>query len=1735
MNLNKKVANLAISLMAVVSCTSVNQNNNTTEQKTSNNNEKQVTRVDFIQDSEIQKDRYNKFEKENTGKGNQNYLEKLTNANFKYTGMNYLYKGEKLYNLGNVTPEVTIVSAYADNPVIEVDSSDKRYEKYSTSTNDVKVEDLSNGKRKITFLTENTVYLELADKNGNTKKIMLEYPIEVKDVPEIKDGMRYSELKKGYDNGRVDYSVVTYNGGYEDVAKDWKETFDKSKYEDLDDLVGTKFVDVKTTVGDNSTYSTKYIDFGMKLSDFKNKYENILTNLENYTLKFSADGKMVEGGFNPDIVEKLQKYETSENPNAKLEFVTEILDDDKTKVGKHNISRKIIKNGTVIYEKKEEAFISFSGSNVGVIDSTFYDLVPEVEARTYRYTPKSEDAVYDDTDDPNGVFRPHGSFVIGAALDEGAVGQAHFLENYGAGIRLRRLLNIGIDRKFNTNSKLDPKNDQELYKSLQTAIKTLNSVKYHQEGRIFNKKVQELYNKYNSSKREFDNILKISDENERTKKLKAYYNELYKLYENAIFTTEPEMLQYTDLHFNVIAIENNKTGNLDRSVAVKNLARMLDDNKNIKAVNMSYGTGLKVDDYIAIKNMTEEDKEKAAKAYNEDVNFRVAVQTWLQNIERGEFETYRDDLPGTSNIPSVLKYFKSRDKITKNDYQKILDLKLLLLKNNLAESPELKLGDKDVIFVVSQGNTKNNDSTTEVNLTDFSKDGKKIIYYDLDHVYDNSFFGTNTYLKLLEDEEAAKRGEKPKFNTGYRKNILGVVGLMSGKLQLETSDKFYNNKWKLVTVPGSRDINNNPYIAGLKAKYDSLYEELSKVNANPSKYPEEYKEEIMVQIQSIDNLLKMKTDVDGRDLKASFTRAGKSKLSVVSSEGHFVYNKKLTDKEKENVQPTSKDSIIYSENYGVNFTSAIGSSFAAPRVTAIAGLISTKFPWLKAQQIKQVILTTADDDYTVEGVEPDEDLGIPYSVSITGLYGPDENLGWGMANKYKALNGPGRFVKALTGELDEDNFVADVPYGYYEFKNNIEGKLELGQYFASRGKIDETDAMIYDALQNYDKKFLYSDKFGADKESKGIKDLLNSVKKDVDYIYNTVEPKLIELYNTLDEEEKELFVDAGITKKGKGSLMLSGDNSFKGTSIVEEGTLILGARNLGDYYVKENGKLKLDVVYNQKRTDKERLNPQYLPYLKGSITNEGEVYSYSKFDILNNTYKPVNKGKTYISAQAHFQIDKLDLSSVDKFNFDVFRKKGMEIFDIKQYENSQPNPENPEEMITKLELPENPDKVTFLTVNKLAKSDLYKVKLGDTDITPFIKIRVEKEDINDDKNNVKLTASLVRTNETSTPVPTASRLRAALRNQMLNSNEIEAKIINSAISTLEWMETNGDYLLKGEVLANSQIIGYEVLDLKTNLLKERLATDIKKGNSAVYFDSLISNKFKFSNEDKNVLTNGFNLGYQYRSKYNTTGVSLNYSNSKLFDYTLPLLDVKEPMKNTLTPEEKKKEEERRAVKTLQGSVYANILGFNTYNKFELNSGYLTSIFSADLISKSTSRKLLDREVRNMDSTDVSTNLNLEGGYKFNIKNKITVEPFLGLDLTAYIRGQFNETLPKDSEPTYKPVAYTEFGYKSNTSELNFKSKLTIGSRVRMALNENWNLGLYASYTKYLTDPTLKVKAELTRYNFKEDIKGVSLDDHVVNYGFDARYTLKDNIEFKLSYSGRNLKTHGLSTGIRYQF
>ncbi|ERK53176.1 S8 family serine peptidase, partial [Leptotrichia sp. oral taxon 879] len=69
-----------------------------------------------------------------------------------------------------------------------------------------------------------------------------------------------------------------------------------------------------------------------------------------------------------------------------------------------------------------------------------------------------------------------------------------------------------------------------------------------------------------------------------------------------------------------------------------------------------------------------------------------------------------------------------------------------------------------------------------------------------------------------------------------------------------------------------------------------------------------------------------------------------------------------------------------------------GSSFATPKVSAVAAKLKEKFPWMTGHEIQQTILTTATD------------LGDP---------GVDSTFGWGFLNEKKALKGPSQFSNEL--------------------------------------------------------------------------------------------------------------------------------------------------------------------------------------------------------------------------------------------------------------------------------------------------------------------------------------------------------------------------------------------------------------------------------------------------------------------------------------------------------------------------------------------------------------------------------------------------------------------------------------------------------------------------------------------------------------------------------------------------
>lgn len=93
-----------------------------------------------------------------------------------------------------------------------------------------------------------------------------------------------------------------------------------------------------------------------------------------------------------------------------------------------------------------------------------------------------------------------------------------------------------------------------------------------------------------------------------------------------------------------------------------------------------------------------------------------------------------------------------------------------------------------------------------------------------------------------------------------------------------------------------------------------------------------------------------------------------------------------------------------------------GTSYAAPVVTATAGLVSEAFPWMDNSALRQTLLSTADP------------LGDP------------ARYGWGQINPDRAVRGPGRFDKALAFN---DYFYAIFNEYRSEFFNDIQGDAGL--------------------------------------------------------------------------------------------------------------------------------------------------------------------------------------------------------------------------------------------------------------------------------------------------------------------------------------------------------------------------------------------------------------------------------------------------------------------------------------------------------------------------------------------------------------------------------------------------------------------------------------------------------------------------------------------------------------------
>lgn len=379
------------------------------------------------------------------------------------------------------------------------------------------------------------------------------------------------------------------------------------------------------------------------------------------------------------------------------------------------------------------------------------------------------------------------------------------------------------------------------------------------------------------------------------------------------------------------------------------------------------------------------------------------------------------------------------------------------------------------------------------------------------------------------------------------------------------------------------------------------------------------------------------------------------------------------------------------EKDGMDYVEESGTSMASPVVTGVGALVQQAFPYLGGKQIGDVLLSTANNKLNnPEGffftwqVEDDEakesfpytlnfyflnneagqkasektnedlfkfyyesnDLGILYRLDLVGKGSAidwlenmekagcikrhenvpmDMIFGQGIVDAYKAVQGLGAInVRRLNKDDVTDDYT-------------VMGKNETQALYT-------VDTKGYDSRWSNDIKEIRAGNIAKyplgennldfDGKDADIKDL----RERWEFYSNNWKENPIELYiskryiSQYNEEMKKnglLGIHAGLLKKGKGVLHLSGQNQYKGSTVIKEGFLDIDGSVAGDVHVDEKGTLMGtgvigNNVYNNGTILGGTLERIGTLTVKGDLSGEGKIivngngYDVSKIVVENN-------------------------------------------------------------------------------------------------------------------------------------------------------------------------------------------------------------------------------------------------------------------------------------------------------------------------------------------------------------------------------------------------------------------------------------------------------------------------------------------------------------------------------------
>lgn len=312
-----------------------------------------------------------------------------------------------------------------------------------------------------------------------------------------------------------------------------------------------------------------------------------------------------------------------------------------------------------------------------------------------------------------------------------------------------------------------------------------------------------------------------------------------------------------------------------------------------------------------------------------------------------------------------------------------------------------------------------------------------------------------------------------------------------------------------------------------------------------------------------------------------------------------------------------------------------GTSVAAPVVSGAAALVQEKFSFLSGKQIGDVLLTTANNDfsgfsaYALQAVADEDDAS---QVTYRLIYFTDNKAGENGANVTKES------VLSQTGiTCDEENncTMGTVKYEVVDLTYSATygaGILDVGKAINGLGALDGS--------RMADGETTYTLEIPTDVEA--------------------------EFSNNISQRNEVTDGDKlGLTKTGDGTLILSGSNTYKGDTVVKRGTLKLtgsltaGAAANGGTLVVDGATIDGDVLTSV--GGRLQFNDGTI---KGKLTNEastemaggtlaGEVANSNSLTITGGTLtgKVVNSGTFTMKGGAFAPAENTTFTNPGKFDY----------------------------------------------------------------------------------------------------------------------------------------------------------------------------------------------------------------------------------------------------------------------------------------------------------------------------------------------------------------------------------------------------------------------------------------------------------------------------------------------------